>query len=125
MAPASSRLVRDLDSSYFDSPERMHWLSRMTAESLANWGVRQLPKQCDWTLQEILNLEAKYGFRTTRWSYNRVHGFQPAGYLAGNPVFAVNEEDIPAHLTNVKAHFGKLLNILFPQLKSKCSFKYR
>ncbi|KAJ5556205.1 hypothetical protein N7494_000120 [Penicillium frequentans] len=104
MAPAFSRLVRDLDSSYFDSPERLHWLSNMTANSLAKWGVRQLPKQCDYSLQEILNLEEKYGFRTTRWSYNRIHGFQPENPLAGCPRFAVKKEEIPAHLADVKAH---------------------
>ncbi|KAJ5814342.1 uncharacterized protein N7503_001092 [Penicillium pulvis] len=107
MAPASSRLVRDLDSSYFDSPERMHWLSRMTADSLANWGVRQLPKQCDWTLREILNLEEKYGFRTTRWSYNRIHGFQPINPSAGSFDCAVKKDEIPAHLADVKAHFDE------------------
>lgn len=120
MAPAFSRLVRDLDSSYFDSPERLHWLSNMTANSLAKWGVRQLPKQCDYSLQEILNLEEKYGFRTTRWSYNRIHGFQPENPLAGCPGFAVKKEEIPAHLADVKAHCGKLLNILFPQFPSNC-----
>lgn len=113
MTPVSSRLVREIDSSYIDSPERLHWLSRMTAGSLANWGVQHLPKQCDWTLQQILFLEQKTAFRTTRWSYNRIHGFQPIKPEVGRHDFAgVKKEEIPTHLADVKPHFGKLLNIL-------------
>ncbi|KAJ6103690.1 hypothetical protein N7486_003912 [Penicillium sp. IBT 16267x] len=99
MAPASSRIERDEGSSYFDSPERLLWLSALTPDSLVEWRVKHFKKQWEFTLEEILMLEEKTGFHTTRWRFNRLRGFQPISTFLGRLGFAgEKEENIPPEL---------------------------